>query len=352
MGILAVGSGAVGAALESGNGTVSDLAGSSPLTQTPATEPIAKVAAAVLPSVVSVTVDGAHASDEGAGVVLRSDGVILTNNHVVAAAASGGSITVQLADGRTVGASILGRDPTSDLAVIRAHGVSGLRPAVLGSARTLHVGDTVLAIGSPLGLAGSVSSGIVSALHRTVDLTDESNGGLLAPSQPGPTTPVVTNAIQTDAPINPGNSGGPLVNLAGQVVGIDTAIATLSNPSAGTQSGSIGVGFAIPVDEARQVAAALLAGRRPTHAVLGVEVTDAPDGGGALVTAVSPGGPAAKAGLRSGDVIISFAGIAIDSADALSGAVREYAPGNTVRVSFRRGGRERTVQVTLAAAAG
>jgi putative serine protease PepD len=201
---------------------------------------LADVAAAVEPSVVSITVQGTDGEVEGSGVVLSSDGLILTNNHVVADAGQGGRIQVQLSDGSTATAEVVGTSPGSDLAVLRADGVSGLTPATFGDSDALEVGDTVLAVGSPLGLEGSVTAGIVSALHRRVDLGDGQSGA------------AISDAIQTDAPINPGNSGGPIVNTAGEVVGILTA-----NASLGQDAGSIGVGFAIPSQQVAQVVSKL-----------------------------------------------------------------------------------------------
>jgi len=201
---------------------------------------LADVAAAVEPSVVSITVQGTDGEVEGSGVVLSSDGLILTNNHVVADAGQGGRIQVQLSDGSTATAEVVGTSPGSDLAVLRADGVSGLTPATFGDSDSLEVGDTVLAVGSPLGLEGSVTAGIVSALHRRVDLGDGQSGA------------AISDAIQTDAPINPGNSGGPIVNTAGEVVGILTA-----NASLGQDAGSIGVGFAIPSQQVAQVVSKL-----------------------------------------------------------------------------------------------
>jgi putative serine protease PepD len=200
---------------------------------------LATVAAAVQPSVVSIIVAGSGQEDEGSGVILRSNGVILTNNHVIEAAAGGGQITVKFSNGDTAGATVLGADPAADVAVIQAHGVSGLKAATLGDSDSLRVGDTVLAVGSPLGLDGSVTAGIVSALHRSLD------GG-------GGSSVSLGDAIQTDAAINPGNSGGPLVDSAGRVVGIDTAIASLSQGS-----GNIGVGFAIPIDHVKKIVSQL-----------------------------------------------------------------------------------------------
>ena len=203
---------------------------------------LASVAAAVTPTVVSITVQTAGGQVEGSGVILTSDGLIVTNNHVVEDAAGGGRITVRLSDGRTVAANVVGTDPATDLAVVKAQGVSGLKAATLGDSDALEVGDTVLAVGNSLGLEGSVTAGIVSALHRGVDTAG--SGGALS------------DAIQTDASINPGNSGGPLVNAAGQVVGITTANATVSQQS----SGSIGVGFAIPSNRVKQVVNQLTGG--------------------------------------------------------------------------------------------
>ena len=303
------------------------------------TEQLAKVAAAVQPSVVSITVTGASGSDEGSGVVLRSDGTVLTNNHVVEAAASGGTISVKFADGRTAPARILGRDPTVDLAVIKSNGISGVTPATLGTTKSVHVGDTVLAIGSPLGLEGSVSSGIVSALHRTVSLgsDQQSSGGAS-----------VGDAIQTDAAINPGNSGGPLADLGGRVIGINTAIASVGGSGSG-QSGNIGVGFAIPIDEAQSVAGQLIQGKTPKHALLGVQVQDDPDGG-ALLVSVTKSGSADKAGLRSGDIVTQVDSTSIADATSLTAVIRSHQPGDRVAVHYKRGGTEHTATVVLGSA--
>jgi len=352
---VAIGSGTTGAALA---GHFSDSTGArvvttgAPLRLTAAanaaTEQLAKVAAAVQPSVVSITVTASGGSDEGSGVILRSDGTVLTNNHVVSAAVDGGSIRVKFADGKTAAATIVGRDPGTDLAVVKASGVSGLTPATLGSSANLSVGDTVLAIGSPLGLDGSVTAGIVSALHRTVDLSSN--------QQQDPTNPFgqqrstsssasVGDAIQTDAAINPGNSGGPLVDGSGAVIGINTAIASL-----GSSSGNIGLGFAIPVDEVKSVADQLIGGKTPQHALLGVQITDDPSGG-AAVTAVTSNGSAAKAGLRAGDVITKLGATPIEGGSSLAAAVRSHRPGEQVTVSYRRNGEQRTTTVTFGSAA-
>jgi putative serine protease PepD len=300
---------------------------------------VEQVAAAVLPSVVSIQVSTGTGGGSGTGVVLSSDGLILTNNHVVEAAAGGGSVTVAFDDGSTAPASIVGRDPVTDLAVVRAQGVSGLTEATLGRSADLDPGEQVVAIGSPLGLEGTVTSGIVSALNRPV--RTGSAGGLEAAS-------TVIDAIQTDAAINPGNSGGPLVNLRGEVVGINSAIATLG---AGGQSGSIGLGFSIPIDQARAIAAELVDTGEASHALLGVSVQDAADRqggqGGATVAEVTPGGAAAGAGLRAGDVITAVGDRVVDGGDSLIASIRSHRPGDEVSLTFRRGGDESTVTVTL-----
>jgi putative serine protease PepD len=330
---VAIGGGAAGAAItaatdQSGATNVAavDLTGAG----TQPTEPLAQVAAAVQPSVVSVKVTTPQGGAEGSGVILDSNGTIVTNNHVVASATD---VTVSFADGSTASATVVGTDPANDLAVIKAENVSGLTPVTLGTTESVHVGDSVLAIGSPLGLEGSVTSGIVSALHRTVDLSGNEGS-----------TALVGDAIQTDAAINPGNSGGALVDSQGRLIGINTAIAGLGATSG--QSGNIGVGFAIPVDEVRRVTTALIAGETPTHAVLGVQISDSPDGG-ALIQVVEPGSGAAKAGLQAGDRVVKVDDRTVDTGTDLAGAIRSHVPGDTVTVTYVRNGQEQTTKVTL-----
>jgi putative serine protease PepD len=308
-------------------------------------EPLSQAAAAVLPSVVSIT----SGAGEGSGVIISSDGQILTNNHVVAQAADGGSLSVTFSDGSKADARILGRDPATDLAVIQAEDVDGLTPAKLGSSADLHVGDTVLAIGSPLGLEGSVSAGIVSALDRSITLSNDlpespfGNGG-----EPQATPSAVIDAIQTDAAINPGNSGGALINADGEVVGINTAIASLAGGGGiGSQGGNIGVGFAIPIDSARSIAEQLVDNGEVTHAFLGVRIADAEDGGGAVVGQVDDGQPAAKAGLEQGDIITKVDDTEITSGSDLTSAVRSHEPGDEVTITYTRDGDEKTAEVTL-----
>jgi putative serine protease PepD len=247
-GVTGVG-GATGAVVATGLGGSTPTASTatthaSTVASSSSTQLLAKVAAAVQPSVVSIVVTLPNGTEEGSGVIISADGNIVTNAHVVADAANG-RITVTFSDGRTATARVVGSNTDKDIAVIKAAGVSGLTPATLGSSSTLHVGDTVLAIGSPLGLEGSVTSGIVSALHRDVGAEDGASSAGAS----------LNDAIQTDAAINPGNSGGPLVDAAGRVVGISTAIATTSSAS-----GSIGVGFAITVDDAMSAANDILSG--------------------------------------------------------------------------------------------
>jgi putative serine protease PepD len=309
-------------------------------------EGLARVADAVLPSVVSITIDEGGATAQGSGVIISEDGRILTNNHVVEAAASGGDLRVTFSNGDTADASIVGRDPATDLAVIQAEDVSGLRPATFGNSADLHVGDTVLAIGSPLGLNGSVTSGIVSAVNRSITLGGSSQGSPFE-NQSAPQTTASINAIQTDAAINPGNSGGALINADGQVIGINTAIASASGGSLGSQSGNIGVGFAIPIDDARDVAEQLISNGEVEHAYLGVEIADA-DTGGALVGGVESGSPADDAGLQQGDVITKVDDTDITNSAALTASIRGHEPGDQVTITYTRSGDEHTTDVRLA----
>jgi putative serine protease PepD len=348
---VALGSGVAGAEIasrEEGGTVVSSVVASPASGATGPTESLAKVAAAVSPSVVSIAVTSSTGASSGSGIVLRSNGTILTNNHVVAAAASGATIRVKFTDGKTAAASLVGRDPSSDLAVIRADGVSGRTPATLASSDSVHVGDTVLAIGSPLGLDGSVSAGIVSALHRPVGLGSDQQQDPFG-GQSGASSGTLADAIQTDAPINPGNSGGALVDAQGRVIGINTAIATLGAGTGG-QSGNIGVGFAIPIDQAAEVADTLLRGDTPVHAVLGVQTSDSPSAAGAVIGAVTPSSAAAEAGLQEGDVIEQVGGRTVSDATDLAAAVRSHKPGDKVEVRILRDGKESTVTATLGSA--
>ncbi|MCW2620610.1 MAG: htrA1, partial [Frankiales bacterium] len=304
---------------------------------------VAGIAAQVLQSTVSIRVERSDGSGgSGSGVVLRADGYVLTNNHVVEDGATGATITVTVngQEGAPLPAEIVGLDPETDLAVIKVKGPA-LRPATLGTSSDLVVGDPVIAIGSPLGLNGTVTTGIISALNRTVNVPAD-NGR--------PATPLL-NAIQTDAAINPGNSGGALVDLRGAVIGINSAIATLGGT--GTESsGSIGVGFSIPVDEAKSVAEEIISTGKATHPAIGVEAGNqsTANGGkqGARITRVVAGGPAAAAGLQVGDVVTKVGDTEVGSVDELIVALRESKVGDTVTITYTRDGQDRTAEVLLA----
>ncbi|MGH3095645.1 MAG: S1C family serine protease [Streptosporangiales bacterium] len=306
---------------------------------------VTEVAGKVLPSTVSILTRSASSGAEGTGIIVSSSGQILTNNHVIAAAQQGARVTVSFHNGKSARATVVGTDPTTDLAVIKAQGVSGLTPATLGNSKSLEVGDPVVAVGSPLGLSGTVTSGIVSALHRPVQTTGESSGGPQNGAANQERTSAVLDAIQTDAAINPGNSGGPLVDMDGKVVGINSAIATLGG-SMGGQSGSIGLGFSIPISEAWPIAQQLIKDGTASHALLGVRVSSAQSGNGAAIVAVTAK-PAAEAGLQAGDVVTKVDNRFIDGPEGLVAAVRSYRPGDTVKVTYERGGSTHTTEVTL-----
>ncbi|HLU97346.1 MAG TPA: trypsin-like peptidase domain-containing protein [Thermobifida alba] len=305
------------------------------------------VANRALPSVVSI----ATAEGGGSGFVISDDGLIVTNNHVVSGARD---LTVLFNDGSQAPAEVVGTDPVSDLAVLQAEGVSGLTPASLGDSDQVEVGAEVVAIGSPLGLSGTVTSGVISALQRPVNtgVSGQQPGDPFAPQpdqdEPQATTSTVIDAIQTDAPINPGNSGGPLMNMDGEVIGINTAIATTSgNPLA--QSGSIGLGFAIPINQAKPIIDELVTTGEATYAAIEASVTVAESGPGAELVEVNRGGAADKAGLRSGDVIVRVADRTVTDPNVLIAEIRSHRPGDTITVTYERDGRTGNTQVTLAA---
>ncbi|MEV1294504.1 trypsin-like peptidase domain-containing protein [Pseudonocardia sp. NPDC049635] len=300
----------------------------------PADGSIAGAAAAIRPSTVDIQVRTPQGVSEGSGVILTADGEVLTNNHVVSGAARGGQITVTLADGARHEATVVGTSPSYDLAVIRLQGASGLTAATLGESAGVQVGEQVVATGSPQGLSGTVTAGIISALNRTV-----AAGGDGA-------APVVYNGLQTDAPINQGNSGGPLVNLAGQVVGINSAIATT-----GQGQGSIGLGFAIPVDTAKRVAQELMSDGVATKPQLGVRgsVTAVRGAatGGAEIAGVEPGSAAEQAGLRPGDVVTEVDEYRVSSFADLIARIGNFTPGQQVTLTVGAGDDARQVPVTL-----
>jgi putative serine protease PepD len=292
---------------------------------------VAAIAAAVSPSVVSLAVQGGGDAGTGSGFVIREDGYILTNNHVVESAANGGEITVNFSDDRRLPATIVGRDQSYDLAVIKVD-ATGLPTAVLGDSDGVVVGDLAIAIGSPLGLDGTVTAGIVSALNRPVTAGGQGETSFI-------------NAIQTDAAINPGNSGGALLNAAGEVIGVNSAIATLGNGAG--QAGSIGLGFAIPINQARRIAEELIESGTSTKPIIGVRLDMQFAGPGARVASVTEGGPAADAGLQDGDVITTFNGEPVDDATSLIVDIRSLRPGDVVPIVVQRGGSEVELEVTL-----
>ncbi len=301
---------------------------------------IAGIAARVSPSVVSVSVQSSSGGDTGSGFFIQSNGYILTNNHVIEAAVTGnGTISVNLQDGKSYPAAIIGRDAAYDLAVLKIE-VTNAPALSLGNSDDVQVGDAVIAIGSPLGLSGTVTSGIISAKDRAVT----------AGSGTGESSFI--NAIQTDAAINPGNSGGPLVDSAGAVIGVNSAIASLGSSSSG-QAGSIGLGFAIPINQAKKTADQLIKSGVATHPIIGLSLDNSFTGTGAKVantaTAILAGGPAEKAGIKAGDVIVAFNGKAITSSDQLIVAIRSQSVGDTVTLKYLRAGVAKTVSLTLIA---
>jgi putative serine protease PepD len=324
----------------------------------------------VLPSVVQIRVKSDQQSGAGSGMILSSDGLILTNNHVIDPVTDSGKLQVLFQDGRAADGKVVAHDSGSDLALVQAQNVSGLDPIELGDSDPVRVGQTVVAVGSPLGLGGTVTTGVVSSLNRAVEVSpdeDEKPPQLSLPDlppglnplfprtpqapttpQPGAAQPEVLDAIQTDAAINPGNSGGPLVDLDGKVVGINTAIASLSSGS--DQSGSVGLGFSIPINQAKRIVAQLRTSGKATKALLGVTVSGgsrlSPPGQpvGALVADVTPGGAADKAGIKKNDVIVRVGQRPITYSDELVASIRAQVPNTTITLTLASG---RTVEVHL-----
>ena len=356
-----------------GGTTTSTSSGSAPASSSNPPAPVAQgnpsspdwtvTAKAVSPSVVAITVQSTSAEGQGSGVIIdAARGYVLTNNHVATGAGTAANLTVTLSDGRTYDATIKGTDPSTDLAVLQIKSPpSGLKAISIGDSSSLTVGQPVMAVGNPLGLAGTVTTGIVSALNRPVT-TASTEGGTnsqdpLGGQAPSTGTPVVTNAIQTSAAINPGNSGGALVTANGQLIGINSSIASLggSSSGSGSQSGNIGIGFAIPSKEAKSIADQLIATGKAEHAYLGVSAADTTvtDGNSkraaALVSKLSQGTPAASAGLKQGDAVVAINGQSIESSESLVATIHEYGVGDQVKVSFIRGGAKQEITVTLAA---
>lgn len=293
---------------------------------------VAAIAESVLPSVVSILIEAGDDSGSGSGFIVQSDGYILTNNHVAAPAANGGELTVVFEDGEKAVAKIVGRNTSYDLAVLKVDR-TGLPTAALGDSSAVRVGEVAIAIGAPLGLNGTVTSGIISSLDRAV--TAGGSGEL-----------AFINAIQTDAAINPGNSGGPLLDGSGRVIGINSAIATLAG-GIGGETGSIGLGFAIPINTAKRIAEELIATGDSQTPVIGVVLNTAYTGEGAAISEITAGGPAEVAGVRVGDVITGFNGRQVADSTELVVAIRSYAPGEQIEITVNRNGQVSTFPLTL-----
>jgi putative serine protease PepD len=310
-----------------------------------------------LPSVVTISVSSANEGGSGSGVFLSADGYILTNAHVVtlSGASANPKVTVKTLDGKIYPADIVGTDPNNDLAVIKISAAGAFTPIEWADSSKVNVGDSVVALGAPLGLENSVTTGVISALNRTIQVassdTNEDGSSLQWWNGTG-AAPVSLRVLQTDAAINPGNSGGALVNSQGQLIGINVAIATAGATTASSQSGSIGVGFAITSNIAKRIAAELMKDGKASHALLGAMVGNAgqeTDGfsSGALVGELTPGGPGEKAGLKVGDIVTSFNGYKIDTAADLTAAVRAEPAGATATLEVTRGGETITITVVL-----
>ncbi len=306
---------------------------------------VTAVADKVIPSVVTIAAKGpAGESGVGSGEIIKSDGYILTNNHVIVAAASGGSVEVLFSDGATAAATITGRDPLTDLAVLKVQPPRNLKAIAMGSSQSVQVGEQVIAVGAPLGLSGTVTSGIVSALDRTVQVPGENDSSAL-----------LVSALQTDAAINPGNSGGALVNCDGELVGVPTAGASVPSSSGEASGGNIGLGFAVPVNVAKTISDEIIATGRATHAYFGLQTVpisaeSAAQAGvprGLFVAGVAAGGPAATAGLREGDVITKVNGQAATSNIQLQQLTLTKKPGDTVSLGYTRNGKAGTATVAL-----
>nr|WP_240449368.1 trypsin-like peptidase domain-containing protein [Streptomyces harenosi] len=352
--VSGIAGGVVGVQLErhGGVGTVElPQAGKEPAGRDP--DSVAGIAARALPSVVTLHVSDSAEEGTGTGFVLDGRGHILTNDHVVKPAGDDGEISVTFHSGATARAEVVGRDSGYDLAVVRVKGVRGLTPLPLGNSDNVRVGDPVVAIGSPFDLEGTVTSGIISARERPITAGGgEGDGSDVS----------YVDALQTDAPINPGNSGGPLLDSRGRVIGINSAIRSADGGASpdGGQAGSIGLGFAIPVNQGRRVAEELINTGRATHPVIGVTLDMSYPGDGARVgtedgdggPAVTEGGPGARAGIRPGDVITAVDGQRVHSGEELIVKIRAHRPGDRLELTVERDGEERTVSLVLGSATG
>ncbi|MGW5254515.1 S1C family serine protease [Streptomyces sp. NPDC004012] len=346
--------GVVGVALERDGDLAGDVrlpqAGKEPAVRAP--DSVAGIAARALPSVVTLHVKGDGSEDTGTGFVLDARGHILTNNHVVQPAGANGEISVTFNGGETARGTVVGRDTGYDLAVVQVGGVRGLTPLPLGNSDNVEVGDPVVAIGAPFDLAGTVTSGIISAKERPITAGGEKGDG---------SDVSYVDALQTDAPINPGNSGGPLLDSRGRVVGINSAIRSADDSTdQSDQAGSIGLGFAIPVNQARRVAEELINTGRATHPVIGVTLDMNFAGDGARVAAkgtdggpaVTQGGPGDRAGVRPGDVITQVDGARVHSGEELIVRTRAHRPGDRLALTVVRDGGQRSITLVLGSAGG
>jgi len=332
------------------------------------------VAAKVVPSVVTISATAGQSGGTGSGVVLSQDGYVLTNTHVATLDGQSGSakISVTTSDGKVYSAKVVGTDPTYDLAVIKLDNASGLTPIEWADSSKLNVGDNAIAIGAPLDLPNTVTTGIVSALNRSIQVASSaapSDGTDQQQQEPGQESPfrfdfgqgqqqqsanqtIKIAVIQTDAAINPGNSGGALVNNEGKLIGINVAIASAGGSSSGGQSGNIGVGFSIPSDIAKRISQEIIDNGSATHGLLGASVQDAASIQGATTTGayiadVSSGGAAQAAGLQKGDVITKVDGIPVTNSIDLTAQVRALAAGSKAEITYNRSGQEKTAEVTL-----
>ncbi|MFD5034806.1 S1C family serine protease [Streptomyces sp. NPDC058405] len=318
-----------------------------------APDSVAGIAASALPSVVTLHVSGGGEQGTGTGFVLDRQGHILTNNHVVQPAGSSGEISVTFSGGQTARAKLVGKDSGYDLAVVKVTGVSGLKPLPLGNSDNVRVGDPVVAIGAPFDLSNTVTSGIISAKERPITAGGEKGDG---------SDVSYVDALQTDAPINPGNSGGPLVDARARVIGINSAIRAADSGDGvdGGQAGSIGLGFAIPINQGKRVAEELINTGKATHPVIGVSLDMEYAGDGARVgekaadggPAVTVGGPGATAGIKPGDVITEVNGQRVHGGEELIVKIRAHRPGDRLELTVVRSGKERTMTVTLGSADG
>jgi len=353
--VVGAGTGIGMIAISSGNSTVI-------VNNTDSVNWVTGAAAKASPSVVTISVSSASSAGSGSGVVLSESGYILTNTHVVTldGTTAAPTIEVKTSDDRVYAAKVIGTDPTNDLAVIKINALQKLVPITFADSTKINVGDSVVAIGAPLGLDATVTSGIVSALNRTIQVDSSAApsgkdglGGLQFFNGSSSATPINLNVIQTDAAINPGNSGGALVNNQGQLLGINVAIASAGS-SGTTQSGSIGVGFAIPSTTAKRIANEIISTGKASHAMLGALVSDALSSSsdasfavGAKIEEITPGSAADKAGLTKGDVVVEFAGQRVESASDLTALVRQQPAGAQVSLKLNRGAKTLTLTVTL-----